>query len=122
MKRSSIIAVTAMFMIFSMAACTVKGGRFVSNSQFAYPNSNIKILGPAHAEITKKRIILAPTFDIKELKQTYNKALAGQAGANILVNYSEDTTFYTVFGIANTMTYEIKGEAAKMEIGRQYLR
>jgi hypothetical protein len=105
-----------------MTACsTVKSGRFVSNSQFAYPNSNIKMLGPTRAEITNKSIILAPKFDISDLKQAYNKALAGQAGANILVNFSEDTTFHAVFGI-NTLTYELKGEAARMEVGQQYIR
>ena len=122
MRKDVAVIMVAVLIMFFMTACTVKGGRFVPNSQFAYPNSNIKMLGPAHAEITKKSIIIAPKFDIKDLKQTYNKALASQAGANILVNFSEDTTFYTVLGIANTLTYELNGEAAKMEVGRQYLK
>ena len=105
-----------------MGCSTVTAGRFVPNAQFAYPNSNIKMLGPARAQISRKSILVAPRFDMRDLKQTYNEALASQAGANILVNYVEDTTFHTVFGISNSLTYEISGQAAKMEVGRQYLR
>ena len=108
-------------MCFSVA-CTTSFGAQQPNTQFVYPNSNVKILGPAQASITKQGLLgfnVLPTGD--EVRAVYDQALSQQDGANVLVNFSEDTDF-TTFLFWATSTYTIKGDAAKMEVGKQYLR
>lgn len=108
-----------------LAGCTMKAGRFVPHSQFVYPNSNVKILGPVHAKKTKAMILIPPKFGIKDLKKVYNKALLTHSGANILTNFSEDTSLTTIplgYFHLYIMSYEIRGDAAQMVVGEQELR
>jgi hypothetical protein len=103
--------------------CTYRAGHFNPNTQFAYPNSNIKTLGPVKAEVKKTTWIVRPELKLDDIKGCYNEALAQASGANILVNYSEDTYFTAVpFLSIFTVRYVIQGEAAAMTIGQQELR
>ncbi len=103
--------------------CTAKFGAQQPNTQFVYPNSNVKVLGPVSASLTKQGIMgwgTIPTAD--EVRSVYDQALAERAGANVLVNFSEETTITTYMGIWATSTYTIEGDAAHMEVGKQRLR
>lgn len=111
-----------LFLLWCTSGCSTTYGRLVPNSQFAYPNSNIKTLGPVKAEVQKTTWLIAPTLKSKDIKKCYNDALSQASGANILINYKEDTTFTAwPFSIYN-IKYRIEGEAGRMVIGKQELR
>jgi len=110
-------------MCWMMAGCAYTLGHYVPNSQFAYPNSNVKTLGPVSAKVSKTVWFGNPEFTVEDIKRVYNEALAQQQGANILINYKEDTTVITYGPIpATTVEYYIEGEAAKMDVGKQTLK
>lgn len=123
--KGSAGVVALLLIVFSISGCTVKMGRLSTHSQFVYPNSNVKVLGPAYAEIEKTGIWLTPSFEFTDLKKAYNQALASQAGATLLINYSQDTSI-TIIPIPIlpiiTLRYELRGDAAKMVVGEQKLR
>lgn len=112
----------ALALLCCSAGCSVTTGHFVPNSQFAYPNSNIKSLGTVHSEMAKTTWIVAPELKLEDLKKCYSDALSQAAGANILINYREDTTFTAWPLYFYTVKYVIEGEAARQEIGEQHLR
>lgn len=102
--------------------CSYTVGHFNPNSQFAYPNSNIKALGPVKAEVHKTTWLVTPVLKLEDIKECYNEALSNASGANILINYSEDTTYTRIPILAiYTMKYVIQGEAAHMSVGQQEL-
>ncbi len=112
----------AVMLLLGSVGCTYQVGHFNPNTQFAYPNSNIKTLGPVKAEVKKIWWLLSPTLELEDIKSCYNEALSQASGANLLINYSEDT-YYTqipIIGI-NIIKYVIEGEAAHMTIGQQEL-
>ncbi|MCK4340682.1 MAG: hypothetical protein KAY37_03025 [Phycisphaerae bacterium] len=112
-----------MILFLCSTGCTYQAGRFVPNSQYAYPNSNIKSLGPVRAEVSKTWWIFTPELKLEDVRKCYNDALSQVSGANILINYSEDTiyTTYPILSIHN-VKYVLEGEAARMTVGRQELR
>ena len=58
------------------------------------------------------------------LFRSYNNALSKQAGANLLVNFTEDTSIIMICAVflpIYIVIYELKGDAAKMEVGEQEL-
>ena len=102
--------------------CSFTVGHLVPNSQFAYPNSNIKSLGPVTSELKRGGWLFPPQFTIEDIKNCYNNALAKAAGANILINYKEGTTL-TEFPLAiYELKYSLTGEAAQMTVGKQELK
>ena len=64
--------------------------------------------------------MFVPVFSAKEVRQTYDEALQGRSGANVIVNFDEDTIVsnYVFF---NTITYSVSGQGAMMEVGKQDL-
>ena len=105
-----------------MQGCTMSTGGLQPNTQFVYPNSNVRILGPVKADISKVTFLgIGGFFDAKDIRDTYQKALSQQNGANVLVNFKEDTDF-TSFVIFVKSTYHIAGDAASMEVGNQILK
>ncbi len=123
MKRTRIVCSLGLLATMCLSVgCTTSFGAQQPNTQFVYPNSNVKILGPAQASVTKQGFMgfgVLPTGD--EVRAVYDQALSQQAGANVLVNFSEDTDF-TTYLLWATATYTIKGDAAKMDVGKQHLR
>ncbi len=123
MKRTRIAQTLALVACASLfAACTTNFGAQRPNTQFVYPNSNVKVLGPISASITKQGWLgfgVLPTAD--EVREVYQQALTQRQGANVIVNFSEDTKFTTFFLWATT-TYTISGEGAQMVVGKQRLR
>lgn len=112
-----------LMLLLGNLGCTYQFGHFNPNTQFAYPNSNIETLGPVRAEVKKTKWIATPELTLTDIKACYHEALSQASGANILINYSEDT-YYTTIPIIdiNTVKYVLEGEAARMTIGQQELR
>ena len=106
----------------ALSGCSMRNGRFVTHTQHVFPNSNVAMLGPARAEMSKWGVFVGPTFTMKELQDVYRRALSQQAGANILVDYHEDTTLLWLLLPVYRVTYSLAGQAARMTVGEQALR
>lgn len=115
-------AVVGVCSILVMAGCSHTFGSYVPNAQFAYPNSNIKPLGTVQAKVTKTGS--PPVLTLEDVKKAYNDALSQAEGANILINYKEDTTWTSVPLplFPSTVEYRIEGTAARMEVGTKALK
>ena len=106
-------------MLLTAGCFSQKLGGIVPTSQFVYPNSNVTPLGPTQSSKTKFCILIPPGWSIKDTRQVYNGALSKVPGANVLIDYKEDTTVSTYFFLFHTITYNLDGTAAKMEVGKQ---
>jgi len=103
------------------AGCSsVKYGGIRPNSQFVYPNSNVTPLGPTQVTKSRTWFFLRPSLSFEQVRGTYNQALAQVPGANLLIDYKEDTTVSSYF-FFNTVSYTLDGTAAKMEVGKKEL-
>ena len=100
------------------AGCSTRLGQFVPRSQFVYPNSNVTALGPVKHEKSKTSFLISPSWSLADNRKTYNEAVAMVPGANVLIDYKEDTTLTTIL-FFKTITYSLEGIAAKMEVGKQ---
>ncbi len=104
-----------------LSGCISTNGAFQPNTQFVYPNSNVSVLGPVSASKTKMGpLMFVPTFSAQEVREAYDEALQSRSGANVIVNFDEDTIVsnYVFF---NTITYSVRGQGAAMEVGDQDL-
>ena len=117
-KAAGLSCLTGLLALSS--GCTTQYGALVPKSVFIYPNSNVTPLGPVKAEKTKIWPFIVPSLTFKDLDGTYDKALAQAPGANLLINYNEDTSLTTILFI-HILNYKIDGQAAKMEIGQKPL-
>jgi len=115
-KSGSIAMVALVCLTFVAGGCVMKSGRFVPNSDFAQPGCTVQKLGHVQASVIKKTSCFRPKITPQEAKAAYRDALSQAEGANILLNYSEDTTLirWWPFKIY-TMEYWIEGEAAKID-------
>ena len=111
-------------LVFAMGiatGCSMKFGGLEPNTQFVYPNSNVKVLGPVSASMTKIGILmLGGFFSGDDIRSVYREALAQREGANVIVNFNQDTVS-TVWGLVTVNTYSISGDAASMEVGKKRL-
>lgn len=115
------LVVASLAVLLLQTACISTNGGFQPNNQFVYPNSNVEVLGQVEAAKTKIGILaFVPKFSIEEILSVYHQALKGAGGANVIVNFDENVRVGN-FLLFNTITYSIKGQGAKMEVGRQAL-
>jgi hypothetical protein len=116
------LAAAALLLALAAGGCSTQFGSTITNHRFVYPNSNVRVLGPVKATVSRTGFISA-TLPLNQVKETYEAALAQQSGANLLVNIKEDTTttLIPIIPIV-TITYTIEGDAAVMEIGKQVLK
>ena len=103
---------------FLCAGCSMRLGQFMPRSQFVYPNSNVTAIGPVQHEKTKTMVFVRPSWSLAENRKVYQEAVAKVPGANVLIDYKEDTTLTDILFI-HTITYSLEGTAAKMEVGKQ---
>lgn len=125
MSRYQYFSGAALLILPMLVGCSTTYGHLVPASQFAYPNSNITPLGPTRAEVKKTTWMVPPNLKLADVKKCYNDALSKVEGANILINYKEDTKFTTFpLGLFTfyTVRYTLDGEAARQTIGQQELR
>ena len=113
--------VCLVFALGIVTGCSMKFGSLEPNTQFVYPNSNVHVLGPVSASMTKLGILgIGGFFSGDEIRSVYREALAQRAGANVIVNFNQDTVS-TMWMIVTVNTYTISGDAASMEVGKQRL-
>ena len=113
--------VVMLLLMVGATGCISTQGSFEPNVQFVYPNSNVKVLGPTSAEMTKWSVLFfVRWFDKDEVLSVYREALKKQQGANVLVDFDQDTRM-GYFLLVNFTTFRIRGQAAVMEVGQQEL-
>ena len=120
------LTVVVVFLISIFASSGCMRGQFYRlgpQSHFAYPNSNVKDLGPIKLKMNTRRTVTPElsTGDNDEL--VFNRAMAQVAGANIILDYVRSSTVYQFGGMPIYWTEEIlEGTAGRMEVGEQGLK
>jgi hypothetical protein len=79
-------------------------------------------LGPTQGSVVKVIKEDDPGITIEDMKNAYNEALGKVQGANILINYKEDTKLTLRMFDKSMIEYRIEGEAARMDIGAHIKR
>lgn len=110
--------------ICASSGCTV--GYFYRlgpQSHFAYPNSNVKALGPVKLKTQTKTSVTPQVTTGDNDEMVYNKAIAQVAGANMILDYVRVSTVYKWPGLPIYWNEEeLEGTAAQMEVGKQGLK
>jgi len=117
-----VLLFSVLCMAFTMAGCSktyVTG--FHTESNFAYPNSNVTPLGYASGVSSSACAFMGQKFVTSDMQdEAVKNALQSKQG-DILVNYIAFTKLTNLF-IMNCTEYLVEGTAAKMVIGTQNLR
>lgn len=124
-KQRISLSLASLGLAVFLGGCTVgQFHRLGPNSHFAYPNSNVKDLGPVSAKIPGTASWLVfPSHMTAEIDQKiYDAAMQQVDGANTIIDYVRTTTIRVIPLLNIFWTSErIEGTAARMEIGRQHL-
>lgn len=92
-------------------------------SHFAYPNSNVKALGPVKLKTKTKASVMPQLTTGDNDEMVFNQAIAQVAGANIILDYVRCSTVYKWPGLPIYWTVEeIEATAGQMEVGQQGLQ
>jgi hypothetical protein len=112
----------ALCMMFVMSGCSktyVTGFRTESN--FAFPNSNVSPLGATSGSSAPACSLLGVDFVTSSMQDEAVKNALQKKQGDILVNYLEFTTMTNLL-ILNCTSYSVEGTAAKMTVGMQNLK
>ena len=124
MRRSLPLLVVAAYLALVGSGCTV--GQFYrigANSHFAYPNSNVKALGPVSVKSTRFDMLGPSMMNSDADVKLYDKAISQVQGANILIDYIRVTTLKATPVIpVHWVEESIEGTAARMEVGQQEIK
>ena len=101
--------------------CTSKMGSFSDETHFSYPNSNVKPLGKVSVSITKSSFFIPPILTSQDARKLMHEALRQEAGADMIINYSIDTQYTSIFFYHKSTTI-LEGTAVTMEIGKQIFK
>lgn len=108
----------------ALVGCVNINGSQQTHSNFVYPNSNVVKLGPTKASASRASIIFPPGFSAKRIKQVHEEALAKVQGANVILDYKQDTVF-TMIPIPYIpiffLNYSVEGTAARQTVGMKTL-
>jgi hypothetical protein len=121
-KKENVCAALVGVALLGVIGCSSTGGGFMTHTTHAYPNSNIKPMGPTSADWSRFMVFMPASPNVDDLRKVYNDALAKVPGANIMIDFREDTTITIIPPLFYITKYRIEGEAAKMEVGKQELR
>lgn len=122
-RRVSLTLITLSLVVL-LSGCTMgQFHRLSPNSHFAYPNSNVKDLGPVNIKVPGTvSFLMMPNHMTSEIDQkVYNAALAQVDGADLILDYVRTTTIKWCFFVLWTDEY-LEGTAARMEVGQQRIR
>lgn len=116
--------------IFTLAAIILSGCtmgcmyEIGPETQFVYPNSNVKSLGPVSVKKRGNISLGGPSLRTGEDDRSlYNLALSKVAGANVIIDYYRVTELKYFYPLPFFWTESrFEGTAAKAEVGRQELR
>jgi len=106
-----------------LAGCTTMNSVDLNpQSRFDYPNSNVYPLGKVVGKASTSSIFMPPFLSSEVEEAAIKNALAQKPGADLLINYTGIAKVTMVpFLSVYTLTYEVEGTAAKMNIGTQKL-
>jgi len=110
------------FVVFFLSACTQKSYTLNPQSHFDYPNSNIKPIASTSGTVSEISFF-SPYLSGELERIAIEDSLKKQEGADILINYVGElkTTSFLILPI-HSITYTVRGTAAKMDVGKQYLK
>ena len=125
MKYSPAVIMSSALLSVVLSGCTM--GRVYEigpETQFIYPNSNVKALGPVSVKRTGNFSFLQPSLRTgKEDLKLYNMAVSTVADANVVIDYYLVTDLKYLYPIPFFWTESrIEGTAAKATVGQQELR
>lgn len=123
MFRNISLATALVAASFAVSGCTMmQSGSVVSNTNFAYPNSNVTPIGEtSESSFSLCGFLGFPITDPAEvLATTIDKAVHKRDG-DLLINARVTNTAanIAIFTFCNTT---VAGTAAKMQVGQQELR
>jgi len=117
--------VTSIMVSLLFSACAVGStANLVPQSHFAFPNSNVKPIGPAKGEATEWSIFFPSNVTGDMEQKAYQKALEGTGGDLLvdIVSYSVTKIIPIPYIPLYYTTLYVEGIAAKMEVGKQKLK
>lgn len=109
-----------LILVGCLTGCYSKMGGFEPNSHFAYPNSNVKALGPVEASDYKLGFIFGRSVDSKFITGIYNEALK-KSGGDLIIDSKVDISTFMLWPFS-VMTLTVDGTAATMALGKQELK
>jgi len=109
-----------LILVGCIAGCYSKFGSLEPNSHFAYPNSNVKAIGPVQASDWKLGFIFGRSIDKPFVMKVYNEALR-TSGGDLIIDAKFDTSTLMLWPFSVT-TLTLDGTAATMVIGKQELK
>lgn len=124
MKAQTFVTRLLILACVLVSGCTVSSfSRIGPETNFAYPNSNIKALGPVEAGFTGSVTFLSlPDIRTSESdRRLMEEALQKSEGANLIADYVVTSTIKS-FILFYWVNHEIEGVAARMDVGSQVLK
>jgi len=124
MKQRAIYVSMLVLILAISAGCSTTSVNFRTESNFAYPNSNVIPLGTVRGESTSMACALGmPASVTSTMKDEAVKNALQQKQGDLLVNYLEFSKITNLVVIPLTCaSYAVEGVAAKMQIGTQKLK
>ena len=87
-----------------------------SHDSFVHPNSQVRVVGPVSAQMTKVRFLgIGSQFQPAEVLKVHRDALAKQVGANVILNVAADTKTTVIFPMVITR-YIVSGDGAEVRV------
>ena len=104
-----------------LLGCSMTSGSFSPSTNFTYPNSDVTPLGHVHVTAKEGAFLVAPVLTKEKIVKLLDDALGQKPGADMIVNYSIDTT-YTIYPFYTTQEISLDGTAVKMQVGQKELK
>ena len=107
--------------VMFLSGCSMTAGSFNPSTHFTYPNSNVVPMGYVHVTSEEDSFFSFPTLTKEKILKLLDDALVQKPGADMITDYSIDTTYKTFFLIYNKQTLNLEGTAVKMVVGKKEL-
>ena len=124
MARISFLTLVMFAGAFMLGGCQVgQISQLSPQSNFNYPNSNVKPLGPVKVKIPGRTCWMYPPLPCgDDESKLHNAAIAKVGGATMVVDYVQTVRLYNLYLIPLWWSeLELEGTAAKAEVGKQKL-
>jgi len=108
------------FAMITLTGCTMNGGFTGGNANYAFPNSNVTPIKQVRYS-TSSTSFFTSEISSEDMQDVLDKALEQSSDADVLINYTLDTKVTMVFPFVYSITFDLRGTAASMEVGRQYI-
>ncbi len=108
------------FSLLNMAGCShTTVLKLQDQTHFTHPDNNVTRLGSVHGEATKWFFYGRPDLDSQIQVDAINNALNQKPGAQLIIDSVHMRTDGNYFLFFNKLTYQIDGQAAKVEIAKR---